>query len=156
VLRFICKYEYNAQDAQDLAQEAFLQAFRALPSFSYRSRFSTWLIGIAFNLIKNHISRTPNKQHTHLDVDQQPASVSDLSSDNPARAYENKQLIAAMELAIADLPQHMRDALILVANEGLSYEEVAETLGVPVGTVKSRLCRARVQLADALSAHRVA
>lgn len=156
VMRFILKYEYNTYDAQDLAQETFLQAFRALPSFNHRARFSTWLTGIAFNLIKNHIGRTPTKQHVHLDIDEQPEDAPGFASDNPARDYENKQLLAAMAKAVADLPQHMRDAIVLVSSEGLSYEEAADTLGVPVGTVKSRLCRARVQLADALRVYRVA
>lgn len=154
VMRFILKYEYNTHDAQDLAQEAFLQAFRALPSFNHRARFSTWLTSIAFNLIKNHISRSPTKQHVHLDMDEQVESPSDAASDDPALEYENKQLHAAMGLAVAALPPHMRDAIVLVAGEGLSYEEAANTLAVPVGTVKSRLCRARVQLADALRAYR--
>ncbi len=155
VMRFILKYEYNTHDAQDLAQETFLQAFRALPSFNYRARFSTWLTGIAFNLIKNHISRTPTKQNVHLDIDDLPEGATGSSSDDPARDYENRQLLAAMARAVAALPQHMHDAMVLVASEGLSYEEAADTLGVPVGTVKSRLCRARVQLADALSVYRV-
>ena len=70
VMRFILKYEYNVDDAQDLAQETFLQAFRSLPSFNGQSRFPTWLTGIAFNLLKNHISRTPTKRHIHLDIDE--------------------------------------------------------------------------------------
>ncbi|MEO8120544.1 MAG: sigma-70 family RNA polymerase sigma factor [Rhodoferax sp.] len=156
VMRFILKYEYNTHDAQDLAQETFLQAFRALPSFNHQARFSTWLTGIAFNLIKNHISRSPTKQHAHLDIDDQPEGASDAARDDPARDYENRRLLAAMAQAVAALPPHMRDAIVLVASEGLSYEEAADTLEVPVGTVKSRLCRARVQLADALRVYRVA
>lgn len=156
VLRFVHKYEHNTHDAQDLAQETFLQAYRALPSFHHSARFSTWLIGIAFNLVKNHISRSPTKQHVHLDVDDQPEQASTAAAEDPAQAYESQQLRAAMAQAVAALPPHMRDAMLLVASEGQSYEEVAATLGVPVGTVKSRLCRARVQLAEALRAHRVA
>ena len=155
VMRFILRYEYNTHDAQDLAQETFLQAFRGLPGFHAEARFSTWLTGIAFNLLKNHISRSPTKQHVHVDMDDQPEGTSDASSDDPALDYENRQLHAAMGQAVAALPQHMRDAIVLVASEGLSYEEAAATLGVPVGTVKSRLCRARVQLADALRVYRV-
>lgn len=154
VMRFILKYEYNPHDAQELAQETFLQAFRALPSFNYQSRFSTWLTGIAFNLLKNHISRNPTKQHVHLDIDDQPDGASSSASDDPARDYENKQLLAAMAQAVAGLAQPMRDALVLVVSEGLSYDEAAETLRVPVGTVKSRLSRARLQLADALRVYR--
>lgn len=155
VMRFILKYEYNVNDAQDLAQETFLQAFRALPSFNSQSRFSTWLTGIAFNLLRNHISRSPTKQHVHLDIDEQPDGMCGFAGANPAQAYESSQLLFAMDRAVAALPQQMRDAIVLVASEGLSYEEAAETLKVPVGTVKSRLCRARVQLADALREFRI-
>lgn len=155
LLRFICKYEYNAEDAQDLAQETFLQAFRVLPSFNAQSRFSTWLTGIAFNLLKNHISRSPTKQHLHVDIDEQPEGAGGFASDNPAQAYESRKLLHAMDRAVAALPQQMRDAIILVASEGLSYEEAAETLAVPVGTLKSRLCRARLQLADTLRDYRM-
>ncbi|MDP3253658.1 MAG: sigma-70 family RNA polymerase sigma factor [Hydrogenophaga sp.] len=156
VRRFILKYEYNTHDAQDLAQETFLQAFRALPSFNHQARFSTWLTGIAFNLLRNHISRTPSKRHIHLDIDDQLDAASGVASHDPARDYENHQLLGAMERAVAALSPPMRDAIVLVASEGLSYEEAAQTLGVPVGTVKSRLCRARGQLADALRIHRLA
>lgn len=155
VMRFILKYEHNVQDAQELAQETFLQAFRALPSFNSQSRFSTWLTGIAFNLLKNHISRSPTKQHLHLDIDEQPDGMSDLAGSNPADAYASRQLLLAMDRAVTALPAQMRDAIVLVASEGLSYEEAAETLNVPVGTVKSRLCRARIQLAEALREYRV-
>ena len=155
VMRFILKYEHNVQDAQELAQETFLQAFRALPGFNSQSRFSTWLTGIAFNLLKNHISRSPTKQHLHLDIDEQPDGMCDLAGSNPADAYASRQLLLAMDQAVAALPEKMRDAILLVASEGLSYEEAAVTLNVPVGTVKSRLCRARIQLADALRKYRV-
>lgn len=155
VMRFILKYEHNVQDAQELAQETFLQAFRALPSFNSQSRFSTWLTGIAFNLLKNHISRSPTKQYLHLDIDEQPDGMSDLAGSNPADAYASRQLWLAMDRAVTALPAQMRDAIVLVASEGLSYEEAAETLNVPVGTVKSRLCRARIQLAEALREYRV-
>ena len=155
VMRFILKYEHNVQDAQELAQETFLQAFRALPSFNSQSRFSTWLTGIAFNLLKNHLSRSPTKQHLHLDIDEQPDGMCDLAGSNPADAYASRQLLLAMDHAVAALPGQMRDAIFLVASEGLSYEEAAVTLNVPVGTVKSRLCRARIQLADALREYRV-
>lgn len=155
VMRFIRQYEHNVQDAQDLAQETFFQAFRALPSFNGRSRFSTWLTGIAFNLLKNHISRSPTKQHVHLDMDDQPDGVIEFSSGNPAQAYESSELLRAMERAVAALPHQMRDAVVLVVSEGLSYEEAAEALEVPVGTLKSRLCRARQKLVDTLRDYRI-
>lgn len=156
IMRFILKYEHNTHDAQDLAQETFLQAFRALPGFNRQSRFSTWLTGIAFNLIKNHISRTPTKHHVHLCIDGQPDGACGFAADDPTREYERSQLLRAMERAVEALPEEMRDAIVLVAAEGLNYDEAAATLGVPVGTLKSRLSRARIQLADALREHRAA
>ncbi len=154
IMRFILKYEYNIHDAQDLAQETFLQAFRALHGFNCQSRFLTWLTGIAFNLVKNHLSRNPTKHHVHLDIDELSEGLSGNADDDPARECERSQLLRAMERAVTALPQEMQDVLVLVAAEELSYDEAAATLNVPVGTVKSRLCRARMQLADALRAHR--
>ena len=154
VTRFILRYEYNADDAEDLAQETFLQAFRALPGFNCQSRFSTWLTGIAFNLLKNHIGRTPTKRHTHLDHDEQPEDACGVAAADPAREYAHGQLLRAMERAVAALPEEMRDAIVLVAAEGLSYGEAAAMLGVPTGTLKSRLCRARMQLVGALQEYR--
>jgi RNA polymerase sigma-70 factor (ECF subfamily) len=154
VMRFILKYEYNPDDVQDLAQETFLQAFRALPSFNGQSRFSTWLTGIAFNLIKNHISRTPTKRRLHLDIDEQPDGACGFA-DDPAQEYQHSQLLIAMKRAVVLLPEEMRDAITLVTSVGLNYDEAAAMLDIPVGTLKSRLCRARVQLADALREHRV-
>ena len=153
VLRFIQKYEYDSGDVQDLAQETFLQAFRSLPSFNGQSRFSTWLISIAFNLLKNHLSRSPAKHHVHLDIDEQPESASHFAESDPERLYESRQSLAALQRAIALLPLQMHDAVVLVAIEGMSYEEAAQAMGVPIGSVKSRLCRSRVQLAQALLVH---
>ena len=154
VMRFILKYEYNTHDAQDLAQETFLQAFRGLSSFHAQARFSTWITGIAFNLLKNHISRNPTKRYVHLDIDEQIESEVRVASDNPARTYERNQLLLAMERAIAALAPQLRDALELVVSEGMSYEEASDLLQLPIGTLKSRLCRARAQLAYALRAFR--
>ena len=156
VMRFILKYEYNIHDAQDLAQETFLQAFRGLSGFHAEARFSTWLTGIAFNLLKNHISRSPTKQYQHLDIEEQVEGECSVASDNPAQVYERNQLLLVMERAIAALAPNMRDPLVLVASEGMSYEEAADLLKLPIGTLKSRICRARLQLADALRAFRVA
>ncbi len=153
VLRFILKYEHNVDDAEDLAQETFLQAFRALPSFNYQSRFSTWLTGIAFNLIKNHINRTPTKQYAHVDIDEQQERIGAVA-DNPVEECERSQMFAAMAQAFDALPVEMRDAMALVVSAGLSYDEAATTLGLPVGTLKSRLCLARLQLADGLREYR--
>lgn len=154
VLRFILKYEHNVDDAEDLAQETFLQAFRALPSFNYQSRFSTWLTGIAFNLIKNHINRTPTKQYAHVDIDEQQERIGAVA-DNPVEECERSQMFAAMAQAFDALPVEMRDAMALVVSAGLSYDEAATTLGLPVGTLKSRLCRARLQLTDTLGEYRL-
>jgi RNA polymerase sigma-70 factor (ECF subfamily) len=154
VLRFILKYEHNVDDAEDLAQETFLQAFRTLSSFNYQSRFSTWLTGIAFNLIKNHINRTPTKRYAHVDIDEQQERIGAIT-DNLAEEYEHSQMLAAMAQAFDALPVEMRDAMALVVSAGLNYEEAAATLGVPIGTLKSRLCRARLQLTDTLGEYRL-
>ena len=86
----------------------------------------------------------------HLNIDEQPESASHFADSDPERLYESRQSLAALQRAIALLSLQMHDAVVLVAIEGLTYEEAAQAMGVPIGSVKSRLCRARVQLAQAL------
>ena len=153
IMHFTLKYEHNIHDAEDLVQETFLQAFRVLSSFKSRARFSTWLTGIAYNLIKNHITRTPGKLYEQPDIDDMVENMGH-SDNGPSQEYELSQMRRATATAIAQLPQDKRDVFILVVSEGLSYDEAAMMLDIPVGTLKSRLCRARLQLANVLCEYR--
>lgn len=146
--RFVLKYVRSTADARDLTQEALLQGFRCIDAFKGDSLFSTWLTGIALNLARNFIKRTPAgdfveyEDHGHYCVGH--------ASDDPVRTLQGKESLTLLSAAIADLPTDMKECLILISMEEFSYEEVAHTLGLPVGSVKSKVSRARQRLREAL------
>lgn len=144
--RFISKYIGPHEDANELTQQAFVLAYEAYPSFRGQSAFSTWLYGIAMNLVRNHLSRTPNRRYEFVNED----ALSDIAFDSPSplESAELAQKINHLEEALEELPAHMREVLMLVALDELSYEEAAAFLNVPVGTVRSRLSRARSLLRE--------
>jgi RNA polymerase sigma-70 factor, ECF subfamily len=139
--RFILKNIGHAALAEDLAQETFVEAYRQLPTFRGEAKFSTWLFGIAVNKIRNYINRSPDgrQQHSPMRI---PRS-NPASDGNPTQLLEKKQTLLALQQAIETLPTELRESLILVAMEELPYEEAAQLLGIPVGTLKSRVHRAR-------------
>lgn len=151
--RFIIKNIGNSTDAEDLAQQAFLEAVRSYETFKGQSELSTWLYGIAMNLVRNHLSRAPHRRYEFTDE----SELSEMASDSltPAQAAEQAQHMRYLEEAMAELPESMRDILLMVAVDELSYEDAAALLTVPVGTVRSRLSRARSALRAKLFARGV-
>jgi len=147
--RFVLKYVKSVADARDITQEALLQGYRCIGSFNGNSRFSTWLTGIALNLARNHVNRAPAATFVEYEDDNLGAEAH--SQSDPLRALENRQALSAMSAALATLPSDMRDCIVLVGMEGLSYEEVAQTLTMPLGSVKSKVSRARQRLRELLS-----
>lgn len=145
VYRFVRKYVRHHEQAEDLTQEAFLQAYLNLARFREDSRFSTWLIGIAYNLTLNYLNRSRELSTDGEKPDEQAAP-----EDDPAAAHIRTTALERLEQAIGRLSEELRDCLILVALEELDYPQAAAALGVPVGTVKSRLSRARAQLRQSL------
>lgn len=148
--RFIVKHIGHGCEAEELAQQAFVEAARAFETFQGQSQLSTWLYGIAMNLVRNHLSRSPQQRYEFADVD----ALNDLVDESPSpdQALEQAQRVRHLNAAMADLPESMREVLLLVAVEELSYEEAAVLLCVPVGTVRSRLSRARAALRSKLQA----
>lgn len=142
-------------DAPDVAQEAFIKAYRALPKFKGDSAFYTWLYRIAINTAKNHLvsrSRRPSYQ----DIDVQDAELfghteqmSDI--DTPEAALLTSEIKQAVAEAIRTLPPDLRQAITLRELEGLSYEEIAEAMDCPIGTVRSRIFRARAAVDQVLA-----
>ena len=149
VYRFLVKKVGDTHAAEDLTQDAFLAAFRQLSSFRHESSFSTWLIGIALNLSRNYLNRDRGRKE-RLISDEFPTSESSEPNDSALISHTEGQAFAALKDEIHKLPEDLRDALILVAMEGYSYEEVARHVQVPVGTVKSRVWRARETLRGTL------
>lgn len=142
--RFILKNIGSSSDAEDLAQQAFMEAVRSYQTFKGQSELSTWLYGIAMNLVRNHLSRAPHRRYTFSSDEELAQMAAD--APTPAQAHEHAQNMQHLQAALAELPQAMREVLLMVGVDELSYEEAAALLTVPVGTVRSRLSRARSAL----------
>jgi len=134
-------------EVQDVTQEAFIKAYRALTNFRGDSAFYTWLYRIAVNTAKNYlVSRNRRPPGSDIDVDDaaQFAAESGLRDiDSPEQQLQGEQMLKIVDRAIAALPEDLRTALSLREFDGLSYEEIAEVMQCPVGTVRSRIFRAR-------------
>ncbi|MBA6412544.1 RNA polymerase sigma factor RpoE [Parahaliea sp. F7430] len=147
ILGLISRYVHDADEVQDVAQEAFIKAYRALPNFRGDSAFYTWLYRIAINTAKNHlVSRSRRPPGTDVEVEDAEyyeggAALRDIES--PETALYGEELKAVVERAIKELPEDLRTAVTLREFEGLSYEDIAEVMSCPVGTVRSRIFRAR-------------
>ncbi len=141
LLNFVLRRVRNQAEAEDLVQAAYLEAIRGSGQFQGLSRPETWLFGIAINLIRNHFSRAPISRYVFESDEMLEFETTDEPS--PEEAMILKRRMHALDKCIDSMPEDMRITLILVTVEDLSYHEVAETLGVPVGTVRSRLSRAR-------------
>lgn len=147
LLKLIGRYVRDQDEAQDVAQESFLKAFRALPNFRGDSAFYTWLYRIAINTAKNHLvslSRRP----ADVDVDAAEGTQSGLDhrltdQATPERLLVRSQIETTVAQAIDELPEELRIAITLRELEGLSYEEIAASMECPIGTVRSRIFRAR-------------
>ncbi len=147
IFGLISRYVHDADEVQDVAQEAFIKAYKALPKFRGDSQFYTWLYRIAVNTAKNHlVSRSRRPPGSDVDVEDAEyydggAALRDIES--PESALFGAELKAVVEAAIADLPDDLRTAVTLREFDGLSYEDIAEIMDCPVGTVRSRIFRAR-------------
>ena len=141
----------NREDAADISQEVFLTAYKALDRFEERARFSTWLYRITVNKCRDEIRRRGSKKHTR------PVSLDAAATEPAARAAgpsdhaEAHELHDRIEGAIANLPEDVREVLLLRDTQDLAYEEIAAIVDVPVGTVRSRLNRARTLLKEHLA-----
>lgn len=147
ILGLISRYIQDSDEMQDVAQEAFIKAYRALPGFRGDSAFYTWLYRIAINTAKNHIvarSRRPPGSDVEVeDAEYYEGGAALRDLENPENALFGEELKAVVEAAIADLPDDLRTAVTLREFDGLSYEDIADVMDCPVGTVRSRIFRAR-------------
>jgi RNA polymerase sigma-70 factor (ECF subfamily) len=147
LIKLIMRYVRDPSEAMDVAQEAFLKAYRAAPSFRGDSAFYTWLYRIAINTAKNHLVAAGRRPiHYNLDT-QNPEQVEMLTDlremDTPEGIAQSDEIQAAVNKAIGGSPEELRTAILLREIEGMSYEEIAQTMECPVGTVRSRIFRAR-------------
>lgn len=146
VYRFIT-WSTGDDDADDVAQDVFVEVFRSVATWHRRSTFRTWLYGVARNVCRRHARRRAARGHVHGEVD-----VDDLpGASNPALRVAHCDANARLLAAIAQLPTDQRVTLMLRAWEGLPYDEIAAATNVPLGTVRSRLHTARRTLAAAIA-----
>jgi RNA polymerase sigma-70 factor (ECF subfamily) len=147
VMAVIGRLIRDHSEAQDVAQEAFIKAYRALPNFRGDSAFYTWIYRIAINTAKNHIvarnRRPPSSDVDVEDAEFYPGNDAIHEMNTPERNLLRDELHMTIEQAFQDLPTDLRTAVTLREIEGLSYEEIAEVMECPVGTVRSRIFRAR-------------
>ena len=138
------------QFAEDVVQDAFIQAFVHLDAFQNRSNFYTWIYRIALNARRSHFRR--RREALHLDVMSDAAVLFPTSTcDNPDRFAERAEERDLVRLALKRLPTHHRTILVLREFDGLNYKEIAEAMNLNLGTVRSRLARARARLKDELT-----
>ena len=137
----------NAHDAEDAAQETFLKAYRSFGDFKPNASFYTWLYRIAVNTCIDH-KRKPIWESIFRRNNKNEETEIDIPSDArcPEKLYESKQIASALHDALRNLPPKLRAVIVLREIEGLSYEEIAEALDMSMGTVKSRISRAREDL----------
>jgi len=147
VLGLIGRFVQDAHEAEDVAQEAFLKAYRALPSFRGDSAFYTWLYRIAVNTAKNHLvsrSRRPPADDVSVDDAQRSEELTVLHElGTPEANLEKEDLQRVLHQAIEALPEELRTAFSLREFSGMSYDEITQVMDCPVGTVRSRIFRAR-------------
>ncbi|MBT3147124.1 RNA polymerase sigma factor RpoE [Neptunomonas phycophila] len=147
IVGLVSRYVYDHHEAMDIAQEAFIKAYKALPRFRGDSAFYTWLYRIAINTAKNHlVSR--GRRPPDVDVDVVDAEYFDGGDElreleNPENSLFRDELQATVKRALDQLPEDLRAALTLREFEGMSYEDIAAVMDCPVGTVRSRIFRAR-------------
>jgi RNA polymerase sigma-70 factor (ECF subfamily) len=147
VLKLVMRYMRNHAEAEDIAQEAFLKAYRAIHSFRGDSAFYTWIYRIAINTAKNALvaaKRRPLDYDLDLQDPEQNERNGRLRDEaTPESLLLTEEIRETVDAAIGALPEDLRRAVVLREYEGLSYEEIAEVMGCPVGTVRSRIFRAR-------------
>ena len=150
ILSLISRIIKDHGDVEDVAQEAFIKAYRALPGFRGDSAFYTWLYRIAINTAKNHlVAKGRRPPGTDIDVDDAEFMESQTlleDVEGPEQVMARDDLKRVIDQAIEDLPEDLRTAFTLREFGGLSYEEITDIMGCPVGTVRSRIFRAREAL----------
>ena len=153
--RLLSRFIRDPAEVEDVAQEAFIKAYRALPSFRGDSAFYTWLYRIGINTAKNYLVAMGRRAPTTTDIDSEEAEgfedgdqLRDLNT--PENEMMSRQVAETVNQTLEELPEELRTAITLREIEGLSYEDIANIMNCPIGTVRSRIFRAREAIAERL------
>lgn len=155
LMRLVSRLVRDPAEAEDVVQEAFIKAYRALSQFRGDSAFYTWLYRIGINTAKNYLITQGRRAPTSTESDSEEAETFEDADglrdiNTPESLLATKQIARTVNLAMEALPEELRVAIMLREIEGLSYDEIAETMGCPIGTVRSRIFRAREAIAEKL------
>lgn len=155
LIRLLSRMIRDPAEVEDVAQETFIKAYRALPNFRGESAFYTWLYRIGINTAKNFLAGQGRRAQTSADIASEEAEGFDegeqlRDSNTPERILMSKEVGNAVEAAMSELPEDLRSAIVLREIDGMSYEEIAKIMDCPIGTVRSRIFRAREAIAARL------
>ncbi len=155
IMRLLSRMIRDPSEIEDVAQEAFIKAYRALPQFRGDSAFYTWLYRIAINTARNWLAssgRRPSTPNALENEDGETFNEADNLSDisTPEAMVASREIAETVNAAIEGLPEELRTAIVLREIEGMSYEDIAQSMGCPIGTVRSRIFRAREAVAARL------
>lgn len=153
--RLLSRFIRDQAEVEDVVQEAFIKAYRALPNFRGDSAFYTWLYRIGINTAKNYLVAMGRRPQTQNEIEVDDAENFEdgdelRTTDTPETELMTKEIAKTVQAAIDALPEDLRTAIVLREIEGLSYEEIAESMECPIGTVRSRIFRAREAIATQL------
>lgn len=153
--RLLSRFIRDPSEVEDVTQEAFIKAYRALPAFRNESAFYTWLYRIGINTAKNHLASLGRRAPTSTELDVEEAenredgtSLQDLNT--PESLLLSKEIAQTVNATMAGLPEELRTAIQLREMEGMSYEDIARIMDCPIGTVRSRIFRAREAISEQL------
>jgi RNA polymerase sigma-70 factor (ECF subfamily) len=153
--RLLSRMIRDQAEVEDVVQEAFIKAYRALPNFRNESAFYTWLYRIGINTAKNYLVAMGRRPRAVPEIEIEDAENFEdgdelRTMDTPETELMNKQIAQTVNTTVASLPEELRTAITLREIEGLSYEEIATMMNCPIGTVRSRIFRARETIAEKL------
>lgn len=153
--RLLSRFIRDPAEVEDVTQEAFIKAYRALPAFRGDSAFYTWLYRIAINTAKNYLASQGRRAPTSTEYDAEEAEGFEAAEqlrdvETPEAVMLTKEIGETVTAAMDALPEELRTAITLREIDGLSYEEIAEAMNCPIGTVRSRIFRAREAIAEKL------
>jgi RNA polymerase sigma-70 factor (ECF subfamily) len=155
LVRLLSRFIRDPTEVEDVAQEAFIKAYRALPSFRGDSAFYTWLYRIGINTAKNYLVAMGRRAPTVSETESADSEGSEESGqvpdyNTPENELMSRQIAETVNRAVEDLPEELRTAITLRELEGLSYDDIATIMNCPIGTVRSRIFRAREAIAEKL------